>query len=216
VADLQFSVEDMVAERYALTPLLNLRLRITESTGARVHAMALRCQIRIEPFRRSYDADEGDRLADLFGERVRWGDTLKPMQLCTVESMVPGFRGSLDTTLQVPCTYDTEIASAKYFHSLRGGEIPLLMLFSGTVFVEGGNGFFVEQVPWDREANYRLPVKVWRDLMDLHFPGTGWLTMRIDTLDRLLRFKSQRGLPTWDEAMTMLLKEAGEESDDHD
>ncbi len=211
MADLQFSVEDMVPERYSLAPQLNLRLRITETTGARVHAMALRCQIRIEPFRRGYDADEGERLADLFGERVRWGETLKPMQLCTIESMVPGFRDSLDTTLQVPCTYDTEIAAAKYFHSLRGGDIPLLMLFSGTVFVEGGNGFFVEQVPWDREAEYRLPVKTWRDLMDLHFPGTGWMMMRIDTLDRMLRFKSQRGLPTWDDAVTMLLKEAGEE-----
>lgn len=211
MADLQFSVEDMVPERYSLAPQLNLRLRITETTGARVHAMALRCQIRIEPFRRGYDADEGERLADLFGERVRWGETLKPMQLCTIESMVPGFRDSLDTTLQVPCTYDTEIAAAKYFHSLRGGDIPLLMLFSGTVFVEGGNGFFVEQVPWDREAEYRLPVKTWRDLMDLHFPGTGWMMMRIDTLDRMLRFKSQRGLPTWDDAVSMLLKEAGEE-----
>jgi len=86
------------------------------------------------------------------------------------------------------------------------------MLFSGTVFVDGGNGFFVEQVPWDREANYRLPVKVWRDLMDLHFPGTGWLTMRIETLDALLRYKSRHGLPTWDQALGMLLKEAGEEA----
>jgi len=212
VADLQFSVVTMEPERYSLAPVLNLRLQITEKSGVRVHAMALRCQIRIEPFRRGYDDAEADRLSDLFGERTRWGDTLKPMQLCTVETMVPGFTGSLETTVQVPCTYDTEIASARYFHSLRGGEIPLLMLFSGTVFVAGGNGFFVEQVPWDREANYRLPVSVWRALMDLHFPGSGWLSMRIETLDHLLRFKSRRGLPTWDEALTMLLKEAGEEA----
>ncbi len=212
MADLQFSVVTMEPERYSLAPVLNLRLQITEKSGVRVHAMALRCQIRIEPFRRGYDDAEADRLSDLFGERTRWGDTLKPMQLCTVETMVPGFTGSLETTVQVPCTYDTEIASARYFHSLRGGEIPLLMLFSGTVFVAGGNGFFVEQVPWDREANYRLPVSVWRALMDLHFPGSGWLSMRIETLDHLLRFKSRRGLPTWDEALTMLLKEAGEEA----
>ena len=212
MADLQFSVVTMEPERYSLAPVLNLRLQITEKSGVRVHAMALRCQIRIEPFRRGYDDAEADRLSDLFGERTRWGDTLKPMQLCTVETMVPGFTGSLETTVQVPCTYDTEIASARYFHSLRGGEIPLLMLFSGTVFVAGGNGFFVEQVPGDREANYRLPVSVWRALMDLHFPGSGWLSMRIETLDHLLRFKSRRGLPTWDEALTMLLKEAGEEA----
>lgn len=216
MADLHFSVEDMSPERYAATPLLNLRLRITEKAGARVHAMALRCQIRIEPFRRTYDDAEVDRLGDLFGDRVRWGDTLKPMQLCTIETMVSGFSGEHETSLLVPCTYDTEIAAAKYFHSLRGGDVPLLMLFSGTVFVEGGNGFFVEQVPWDREAQYRLPVKVWRDLMNQHFPGTGWVTMRIDTLDQLLRFKSRRGLPTWDEALLLLLKQAGEDPGGHD
>lgn len=212
MADLQFSVVGMQPERYALAPVLNLKLRIEERAGVRVHAMALRCQIRIEPFRRKYDDGEADRLSDLFGERSRWGDTLKPMQLCIVETMVAGFSGSIETTLQVPCTYDTEVAAAKYFHSLRGGDIPLLLLFSGTVFVDGGTGFFVEQVPWDRETTFRLPVSVWRELMDQHFPGSGWITMRIDTLDHLLRFKSRRGLPTWDQALTMLLKEAGEEA----
>lgn len=212
MADLRFTVTAMEPERYAVAPLLNLRLRITESEGVRIHAMALRCQIRIEPAKRGYDDGEAARLVDLFGERSRWGDSVKPMQLCTVETMVPGFVGSLETTLQVPCTYDTEIASAKYFHALRGGAVPLLMLFSGTVFVDGGTGFFVEQVPWDREATYRLPVSTWRDLMDLHFPGSGWLMVRIDTLDHLLRFRSQHGLPTWDEAMTRLLKQAGEDA----
>lgn len=212
MADLQFSVLDVVPERYALAPLLNLTLRITDAGGARVHAMALRCQLRIEPSRRTYDVGEVERLGDLFGERSRWGDTLKPMQLCTVETMVAGFTGSIDTTFQVPCSYDTEVGAVRYFHSLRGGDIPLLLLFSGTVFVDGGNGFFVEQVPWDRETTYRLPVRVWRELMDRHFPGSGWLTMRIETLDLLLRFKSRRGLPTWDQALTTLLKEAGEET----
>ena len=212
MADLQFSVLDVAPERYALAPLLNLTLRITDAGGARVHAMALRCQLRIEPSRRTYDVDEVERLGDLFGERSRWGDTLKPMQLCTVETMVAGFTGSIDTTFQVPCSYDTEVGAVRYFHSLRGGDIPLLLLFSGTVFVDGGNGFFVEQVPWDRETTYRLPVRVWRELMDQHFPGSGWLTMRIETLDLLLRFKSRRGLPTWDQALTTLLKEAGEET----
>lgn len=212
MADLRFDVTAMEPERYAVAPLLNLRLRITEAEGVRIHAMALRCQIRIEPAKRGYDDGEADRLVDLFGERNRWGDSVKPMQLCTLETMVTGFSGSLETTLQVPCTYDTEIASAKYFHALRGGAVPLLMLFSGTVFVDGGTGFFVEQVPWDREATYRLPVSVWRDLMDMHFPGSGWLMVRIDTLDHLLRFRSRHGLPTWDEAMTRLLKQAGEDA----
>ena len=47
--------------------------------------------------------------------------------------------------LQVPCTYDLEVASARYLQGLDDGTIPLLLLFSGTVFVaNGAGGFSVE------------------------------------------------------------------------
>src|SRR4029079_14594044 len=142
---------------------------------------------------------------------ARWGDTLKPMQFAQLSVMVPGFEDSTDLTLGVPCTYDFEVASAKYFHSLADGEVPLLLLFSGTVFLRApdGQGFSVEQVPWHKEARFRLPVKAWRDLMDLYFPNSAWIRMRRETLDALQSFKSHRALPTWDDAFEALLKEAG-------
>jgi hypothetical protein len=209
--ELAFDCLDARPDRYAATPILLFRLRIAETSGEPVHAIALRCQIRIEPQRRRYSAREAEGLVDLFGEPSRWGETLKPLQFAYVDRMVPGFEGSTEVDLPVPCTYDLDVATAKYFHALEDGEIPLLLLFSGSVFTRGPAGFSVQQVPWHKEATYRLPVQVWRELMDLHFPGTGWVRLRRDTLDRLHRFRSRRALPTWDEAVEVLLKEAGEE-----
>jgi hypothetical protein len=211
VSDLDFDVVGAEPERYAAFPTLQFCIRVAETTGARVHAIALRCQMRIEPQHRRYNEREADRLLDLFGEMARWGDTLKPMQFAQLSVMVPGFEGSTDLMLGVPCTYDFEVASAKYFHSLEDGEVPLLLLFSGTVFLRSpdGEAFSVEQVPWHKEARFRLPVKAWRDLMDLYFPNSAWIRMRRETLDALQSFKSHRAIPTWDDAFEALLKEAG-------
>jgi hypothetical protein len=190
-------------------PTLLVDLDVTEGSGRRVYGIGLRCQIRIEPTRRRYTPVEEDALLDLFGKPARWRDTLKPIQVTTVSAMVPGFTGSARVELPVPCTYDTEVAAAKYFGALGGGEIPLLLLFSGTVFYHGDDGLLVEQIPWDRETSYRLPVATWRALMDAHFPGTGWLRLRADTLDALGRFRRERMLPTWEDAFAALLAEAG-------
>ena len=124
-----------------------------------MHALALRTQIRIEPLRRRYDDTEADAMRDLFGERPRWGTTLKPLQLGFVNQMVPTFTGQTDVEVALPCSYDFDVAANKYLYALADGEIPLLLLFSGTVFTAEGNGFSVSLVPWDREARYRLPVE---------------------------------------------------------
>jgi hypothetical protein len=212
VAELAFDCLGVEPDRYAVAPILLFRLRISETSGARVDAIALRCQIRIEPARRRYSPAEVERLADLFGEPSRWGESLKPMQLAYVDRMVPGFTGSVEVDLPVPCTYDLEVAWARYFASLDDGEIPLLLLFSGTVFTWGPQGFQVEQVPWHKETTLRMPVRTWRELVDLFWPGSAWLRVRRETLDALVRFKSARAIPTWDQTFERLLKEAGEAS----
>ena len=212
MSELSFDCVDVQPDRYAAGPTLLFRLRIAETTGAAIHSMALRCQIRIEPQRRRYEEGETERLGDLFGEGSRWGETLKPMQLATLSVMVPSFMGAVEVEMPVPCTYDQEIASARYFEGLLDGEVPLLLLFSGTVFAKGESGFSVDQVPWHKEAQYRLPVAVWKEAMDLHFPGQAWIRMSKETLDSLQRFKSKRVLPTWDDTLEALLKEAGEET----
>jgi hypothetical protein len=209
MSGLDFECLDVRAERYAAVPTLRFDLRVTETGGRLVHALALRCQIRIEPQRRHYSEAEAEGLLDLFGEMTRWGETLKPLHFATVSVTVPGFRGSTEAAVSVPCTYDFEVAAAKYFHALERGEVPLLLLFSGTAFMHGDSGFSVEPVPWDREAHYRLPVAVWREMMDLYFPNSAWLRVRRETLDALQAFKSHAALPTWDDAFQVLLRQAG-------
>src|ERR1700739_4424150 len=152
MAELTFGCTEAHATRYAATPTLSFALHITESTGVRVHAIALRCQIRIEPHRRRYSAAEAERLHDLFGDPSRWAETVKPIQLATVTTMVPTFTAVTETNLEVPVTYDLEVTSARYLHGLDDGTIPLLLLFSGTVFVANGDGFSVELVPWSSAA----------------------------------------------------------------
>jgi hypothetical protein len=120
--------------------------------------------------------------------------------------MVPGFTGATQVDLPLECTYDFEVTASKYFHALRDGTIPLQFLFSGTVFVQGGaRGFAVQQVPWDREDRYDMPVSVWRDVIAQHYPNTGWVRLGHDTVEALAAYRSKRGLLGFDDAITSLL-----------
>lgn len=206
MAELAFDCIGAKPDKFAVVPSMSLILRIAETTGQRVDAIALRCQIRIEPARRSYSADEAERLNDLFGDTARWAETLKPMQLTTVATMVPGFSGSTEIDLPVAFTYDLEIGSTRYFTGLENGEIPLLLLFSGTVFTSAGGKLQIQQVPWSKEAHFRLPLRVWREAIDAHFPDSAWIKVSTSLLDELLAFKSRNALPTWDATLTALLK----------
>jgi hypothetical protein len=210
VSELVFECLGARPERYAAVPIMVLRLRLSEVTGERLHAIALRCQVRIEPHLRRYGPQEAERLADLFGETSRWSDTLKPLQFANLSLMVQGFTGSTEVDLPVPCTYDFEVVAAKYLHALEDGEVPLLLLFSGTVFLRGQTGFSVQQVPWNKEATFRLPVRVWRETMDLYFPNSAWIRLRRETLDALRAFQARAALPGWDATLEALLERAGE------
>ena len=213
MAELAFDCIGARPDRYAVAPSMTLNLRIAETTDQRLDAIALRCQIRIEPVRRSYSAAEAERLNDLFGETHRWADTLKPMQLATVATMVPGFTGSIEVDLPLPLSYDLAIGSTRYFAGLESGEIPLLLLFSGTVFATADGRLAVQQVPWSKEAAYRLPLSTWREAIDAHFPDSAWIKMSTGTLDDLLRFKSRLALPTWDATLAALLARAAENAE---
>ncbi|MGW1541240.1 DUF6084 family protein [Streptomyces sp. NPDC002309] len=209
MTEFAFTCTGVRADPYALGPTLVFRLRVTASPATRVHALALRCQIRIEPARRGYGDGEAAALTDLFGERSRWGSSLKPVQFAQVQVMVPGFTGEVETDVVVPCTYDMDIASTRYFDALEDGEVPLLMLFSGTAFT-GEGGFRVEPVPWDKEAGFRMPVKTWREMVEAHFPGSGWIRLPRDTMDALVAYRSRHALPSWQETVETLLAAAGE------
>jgi hypothetical protein len=202
---LAFSVLDIVADRYAATPQLLARMRVEETSGEVVHTMALRTQLMIEPQRRPYTEGESAGLLDQFGERPRWKDTLKPFLWTFAGAMVSGFTAATEFDLAIPCSYDFEVTASKYLHALSDGEVPLRMLFSGTVFTRGATGFSVEAIAWDLEATYQLPVAVWTELMDHFYPNAGWLRLDRESIASLVRYKGAHGLTTWDEVVGKLL-----------
>ena len=213
MAELSFDCTGARPDKFAISPAMSMSLRISEVTGQKIEAIALRCQLRIEPARRRYSAAEAERLNDLFGDTERWADTLKPVQFTNLSVMVPGFTGSTDIDVPIPLSYDMEIGSTRYFAGLDQGEVPLLLLFSGTVFGSADGKLVVQQVPWSKEARYRLPVAVWREAIDAHFPNSAWLRVSTRTLDELQRFKASRALPTWDATVNALLDGVTEQSE---
>lgn len=211
MTELRFSVLEIVPEPYAVAPNLTARLRIEELSGDRIHAAALRCQVRIEPQRRGYGDVEEELLLDIFGHRPQWPQTLRPFLWTHCSTLVQGFSGSAEVELTVPCSYDFEVSASKYLHALRDGEIPLVFLFNGTVFSRGDSGFTVQQLSWDAEASYRMPVQVWRDLMDQHFPNSAWVRMSRDSFEALQHYRTSHALLDWDETVHRLLGFASEE-----
>ncbi len=204
MSDLNFTVVGARAEQYAAVPTLVLRLRITESSGVKVDAIALRVQIQLEVQRRRYSAEESGLLEELFGEPSRYAQTLKPMLWTHVASMVPAFEDQIEIDLTVPCSYDFEVAAHKYLASLKDGIIPLDLLFGGMVFVDDGGRIAPGLIAWSSEARFALPVAVWREAVDAVFPNASWIRMNRDTFDELRRYKIATGLPTWDAALERL------------
>ncbi len=202
-----FRVLDIAAAPYAAVPSLIARLAVEESTGEQVHAIALRCQVRIEPQRRAYDTEDEAGLRALFGDRDRWSQTLKPFQWMQCNTTVQGFSHRTEVELELPCTYDFDVIGARFLHAVHAGTVPLTLMFNGTVFTRGDQGFSVLQVPWDSEARYDLPVQVWRDMLAAYFPRQGWIRLDHDVLATLADFRARNGLVSWEETVTRLLAE---------
>ncbi|MEU4837185.1 DUF6084 family protein [Nocardia testacea] len=205
-----FAVLEIAPQPYSVAPILSARVGIASLADEPVHAIALRAQVRIQPSRRRYSDEEGAGLTDLFGARDRWRDTQRSFLWMHCATMVPGFSGGAEVDMPMPCTYDFEVTGSKYLHALREGTVPLLFLFSGTVFIKGSGGFAIQQIPWDREDTFDMPLSVWQELMAAHFPNTGWVRLHRDTLDALAAYKSGHGLLGFDDAVTRLLARAEE------
>ncbi len=204
MSDLSFTVLGSYPLPYALSPSLGLKVRVAETTGVRVHTIALRAQVQIEPQKRRYSAGESTALSDLFGTVDRYGDTLKPMLWTQISSMVLGFTGEKEFELSIPCSYDFEVAGNKYLAALSGGEIPMILLFSGTLYTEGERGVAAEMISWSCEARHRLPVAVYRATMDAHFPNSAWIRIDRDVFAELDRFRISESIPTWDRTIARL------------
>ncbi len=205
---LELEVAGAAAALNVAAPTLHFTLRAGEPTGREVYMVALSTLIHIDPGLRSHDDETRELLVDLFGEAGRWAATTTSIVMAQVDVLVPSFTGTTEFTVPVPCNYDLEVAATKYLYALPDGEVPLSFHFSGRIFYRGEGGRLqVVMVPWVSAA-FRLPVATWRRMIDHHYPGGGWIRVHEDTLRRLQLRKAERGLPTFDAAVTELLGDA--------
>jgi hypothetical protein len=205
--DLDFGVEGAQVLEFAAVPSLLFKLRIENLEDEPIRSVALNTQIRIAATQRHYDAAEQERLLEVFGSPNRWKDTLRSLLWTHTVLQVPPFSGSTVADMPVPCTYDLEVVWAKYFYALEEGEVPLELLFSGTVFYVGQDGRLqVERISWEKEAEFRLPVRLWKEMMEHYFPNSAWIRLRRDAFDHLYDYKIRKGLPTWEAVVEALLR----------
>jgi hypothetical protein len=207
VPDLDFNIKGVEPATHGLTPLLNFKLDVTGSPASQViHSVLLQTQIQIQATQRRYAVGEKEKLIDLFGPPERWGDTLRAKLWALTSTTVRSFSGSTTATLLVPCSFDLNVVATKYFYALEEGEVSLLFLFSGTIFYEGEDGRLqVQQISWNKECAYRMPVKAWKDLMDHHYPNMAWLALNREVFDRLYAYRRLHGLTSWEETVEALL-----------
>jgi Family of unknown function (DUF6084) len=204
--DLNLQIEGVETISHAAVPLLAFKLRVRNaSADEMIHTVVLRTQIQIEVTRRQYGPQEQERLQDLFGEPSRWAQTLRNMLWTHVDLVVPGFTGDTLVDLVVPCTFDFNVAATKYFHGLQSGDVPLIFLFSGTVFYQDGGSLQVAPISWEKEAKFRLPLQTWRELIEAYYPNSAWLYLRKDVFERLYQYKVRCGIPTWEQTVERVL-----------
>jgi hypothetical protein len=214
VPDLTITVDKAEVVSFAVAPTIAIKLRVANADQTElIHTVVLRCQVQIEVARRRYTASEQERLRDLFGEPERWGQTLRNLLWTNSSVVIPQFTGVTSVDLQVPCTFDFSIATTKYFSGLEDGEIPICLMFSGTVFYADPTGALqVAPISWEKETKFRLPLRVWKDMMNAYYPNSAWLCLQRHVFEDLHRFKVERGIPTWEQAFETMLALATEEA----
>jgi hypothetical protein len=205
--DLDFRVEGAEVLEYAAAPSLLFKLHVENLEGEPIRSVSLNTQIRIAATQRHYDTMEQERLLEVFGEPHRWGNTLRSLLWTHTTLQVSPFSGTTVVDMPVPCTYDLDVVAAKYFYALEDGEVPLEFLFSGTVFYAGEGGRLqIARISWEKEAEYRMPVRLWKEMMEQYFPNSAWIRLHKDAFDQLYDYKVRMGLPTWEAAVEALLR----------
>jgi hypothetical protein len=205
--ELDFTIQDAGPLARAASPTLRFGLRIAAAPGEAIRSVLLDAQVQIASRRRAYDDATEERLYELFGEPERWGSTLRTLPWTRATLVVPPFTGTTTVDLTVPCTYDFEVTASRYLDALRDGDVPLEFLFGGSVFYADADGLLkIGRIAWDKEAQYRLPVGVWRQTMDHYFPGSAWLRLRRESFDRLYAYKARHALTSWEDAVDSLVR----------
>jgi hypothetical protein len=199
--ELGFAVRSAEAARFAAAPRISLELEIAAS--APVRALLLRCQVRIAVSRRAYADSENARLIELFGDRSRSNPGLLWAELVT---NVSEFDSEARIELGLPVSHHVDTAMAKYLRALDSGVVPLVLLFSGSIFHAPAPGTLsVSPIPWSKEAQFSLPRALVRQALELHDPDSEPIPLERELIRRLDAFRIERNLASIDRAIEALL-----------
>jgi hypothetical protein len=205
--DVTFTIDRAEILRFAAAPHIVFKLRVRNDSPLCIHSVILKCQINLDVSHRHYNTHEQQRLADLFGEPHRWAKTVRNLLWTNTMLVLPSFDENVVADLQVPCTFDFNVAATKYFAGIEDGEVPTSFYFNGTIFYAGEDGALqVSQIPWEKEASYRMPIHIWREMMDAYYPNTAWLCLEREVFERLYAYKVQHGIPTFEQALVQAVK----------
>jgi hypothetical protein len=207
-----FEITGAAHVAFAAAPTMLFSATVSEPNGFEVQSIALTVQVMIDPARRGYDPETRERLAELFGPPANWAPSTSGLAWARVAAAVPGFSVTTAFVIEVPCTYDLEVAAAKYFYALEDGQVPLTFHFNGNVFyrssASAGGQLQVVPVSWSNSAQYTMGIEVWRSMIAEHYPGGGWIRVQDDTLSALNQRRAARGLPSFDACVHELLEGA--------
>ena len=206
----EFTVVGARPDEHAASPTVVFSLRVEEPSEREIYMIALSVRILVDPAGRGYDEEAREALSDLFGPAEQMAGSMQSMVWGQVAVLTPSFTGETTFDVPVPCTYDLEVATAKYFASLPDGVAPLDFHFNGTIYYSGEDDRLqIVHVPWSCTARYRMPIAVWRQAVAARFAQMGWIRLHEQTLARLRRRQAERGAPSFDALVAELLEEDG-------
>ena len=140
-----------------------------------IYTIALRCQINVDPARRRYDADPASDCPSC--SESPSGGARRPRASCgrasTCSSRASKARPT--STSRCPAATTSRSRPPDISRGLSDGAVPLSFHLSGSVFYKTSSGELrITQVPWDIDVRYELPLAVWTDMMEHHYPEE-WL-----------------------------------------
>lgn len=208
--ELSIEVEGVAPVAQAALPTLEFRTRVRTGGRDPVQSVSLDTQIRIATDRRDYGEQDRQRLADLIGGPAGVPQPRPSLLWARASTWVPPFVGEVKVDIPVICTYDFEVVAARFLHSLTGGDVPLDFRFSGEVLYHLDGHLHAGRLHPETQARFRMPVRVWRDLMEHYFAGTAWLRVDREVFEALSDYRSQRTHTSWTETVRSLLRAAGQ------
>ncbi len=140
----------------------------------------------------------------------QWTRSLGGVPWTEASVNVPRFAASATIDVPLPCTYDFDVASAKYLAALEDGEIPVDVLLTGTMFYARGRaGCRRRAFRGTASCPHASPCRRGARRSTRPSPTRRGCGSAARRSPRCRAYRSRNAFTTWDETFAALLREAG-------